>query len=388
MWHNFWLGRRCGNVVLMVLMLTLTCNIIFYSQKFLRKSTPYENTCDFKTYLKVSMKFIDSRGTKSFKEILQSHCPGVGENSQDVQQLIWALLDLVSFCKTQARTRQRPEAGKPILTLFTSWDSNETKHMVHNNTVTNWIMLKKYVNPIIFTNDTHYTKLCKDAGWDVFPISHYAAGSAPVLKTMFLQAMENYNTSFYAFANGDILFEDGLIDTLTLMLEEMPLENMTRPMLIIGRRTNVKYLSKNDASSYKNLRNAARSKGQLFLVNAEDYFITSRNFPWKDIPPLVIGRPAYDNWLVAYARRANFTVVDASETILAVHQTTSAGNWEGHKRKFSNYNDILLKRLKLPRRYRNGETWCAPLRTSYDLCSRTIISERKIFHPQCILNPG
>ncbi|CAI9729690.1 Hypothetical predicted protein [Octopus vulgaris] len=388
MLHNFWLGRRSGNVLFILLMLTLTCNIIFYSQRYLNKSAAWENNCDLNTYLKVSMKFIESKGSKSFKEILHSYCPGVDENDKDVQRLIWALFDLVNFCKKNVSITARPETNRPILTMFTSWDVNETKYIVHNNTVSNWIKLKKYVNPIIFTNSSRYKKLCSDAGWTVYPITHYAAGGAPVLKTMFLKAMENFNTTFYAFANGDILFEDGLIDTLFLLMEEMSIDNMSHPLLLIGRRTNVKYLSRKDASTHKSLRGVAREKGHLFLVNAEDYFITNRNYPWKDIPNLVIGRPAYDNWLVAHARRSNFTVIDASDTILAVHQTTNAGNWEGHKRKFSNYNDILLKKLKLPRRYRNGETGCTPLRTAYDLCSRIVVQERKVFPPQCHIKPG
>ncbi|KAK3599737.1 hypothetical protein CHS0354_037210, partial [Potamilus streckersoni] len=62
----------------------------------------------------------------------------------------------------------------------------------------------------------------------------------------------------------------------------------------------------------------------LFAAYAEDYFITSTSYPWKDIPDIVIGRRAYDNWLVLNARTMMHRVLDATETILAVHQTTNA----------------------------------------------------------------
>ncbi|GAB1609618.1 uncharacterized protein LOC115217495 [Argonauta hians] len=388
MWHNFWLGRRSSSVLFIILMLTLTCNIIFYSQRYLNKSAAFENNCSLSTYLKVSMKFIESKGSKSFKEIFHSYCPGVEESEKDVRRLVLALLDLVRYCEKNVTIPTRPETSKPIITMFTSWEDNETKYIVHNNTVSNWAGLKKYVNIIIFTNSSQYKKLCEDAGWTVYPITHYAAGGAPVLKSMFLKAMKEFNTTFYAFANGDILFEDGLIDTLFMVMEDMSLDNASNPLLLIGRRTNVKHLSRKDAATHKSLRGVVRQKGRLFLANAEDYFITNRNYPWKDIPNLVIGRPAYDNWLVAHARRSNFTVVDGTDTILAVHQTTNAGNWEGHKRKFSNYNDVLLRKLKLPRRYRTGETGCTLLRTAYDLCGRIIMQERKIFPPFCRITPA
>ena len=40
------------------------------------------------------------------------------------------------------------------------------------------------------------------------------------------------------------------------------------------------------------------------------------------MPEVVIGRVAYDNWLVLNAIKSKQVVVDVSKTVLAVHQTT------------------------------------------------------------------
>ena len=42
--------------------------------------------------------------------------------------------------------------------------------------------------------------------------------------------------------------------------------------------------------------------GKLFANDAEDYFIYSRGGEdWSHIPDFVVGRRAYDNWLVDHA---------------------------------------------------------------------------------------
>lgn len=51
-----------------------------------------------------------------------------------------------------------------------------------------------------------------------------------------------------------------------------------------------------------------------------DYFLFSRGIYYKNIPPFVIGRPGWDNWLVWHARRSGARVVDATAVVQVVHQ--------------------------------------------------------------------
>jgi hypothetical protein len=51
-----------------------------------------------------------------------------------------------------------------------------------------------------------------------------------------------------------------------------------------------------------------------------DYFVFTRGLYGPDIPPLVIGRVFWDNWLLWKARNSGAPVVDASEAVIAVHQ--------------------------------------------------------------------
>jgi len=107
------------------------------------------------------------------------------------------------------------------------------------------------------------------------------------------------------------------------------------------------------------------SKGRLHPAFGMDYFAIARNrFPWHLVPPrLVIGRPKYDNFLLALASACNVSVVDATETLTALHQTDEDGLYAGHRRNDSEYNRQILGKLPWPR----GCEWikCTEYRTTW-----------------------
>jgi hypothetical protein len=104
--------------------------------------------------------------------------------------------------------------------------------------------------------------------------------------------------------------------------------------LVVGRRTNVhvKQIGNNSWFLPKVVENLASAYGLLETVNAIDYFFINRNiFPWHLVPDIVVGRPCYDNFIIALARTNAVAVVDASNTIIAAHPI------DGTQSNFSKY---------------------------------------------------
>ncbi|ELT90708.1 hypothetical protein CAPTEDRAFT_228774 [Capitella teleta] len=150
-------------------------------------------------------------------------------------------------------------------------------------------------------------------------------------------------------------------------------------LLIIGRRTNVNVT---DLDSARTLSEVAHKKGTLFITNAEDYFITTKSgMPWHVIPDLVIGRPGYDNWLVARAIDWKATVVDASDAVLAVHQTGSDGNLAG----WSTSDETLCINRNIVGEfdYRPGHSKCCPHVAQKDISGVTRIFRRNQISKDC-----
>jgi hypothetical protein len=258
-----------------------------------------------------------------------------------------------------------------LLTLFTTWKDIHDKHLVHQLTLFNWNLLKPLVTPVIFTNETLVAEKCLKHGFEVRHISFAAAGGIPVLKYMFTDVMQRYASSFYAYSNGDILFTETLIHTLT-NLKKMCV-HIGQPLIILGKRTNIQYVSEIEGSSWSNITKAAKDRGRLFTGWAGDYFITSRSFPWQQVDDIIIGCKAVDNWLVLYSRRSNYTVIDVTKTVLAVHQTSAAGNTEGNARKSANYNiNLLQRKYNAKINFRGGMIDCIEKYTTKDDTGLTV----------------
>ena len=146
----------------------------------------------------------------------------------------------------------------------------------------------------------------------------------PVLRSMFLHAQTiNEITPFYGYANGDILFDRDLVTTLEALKHG---HDRFKQILVTGQRTDYNFKSDQELRSLSTVSRLA-SAGKLHTSNAQDYFITTHSgFPWESIPDFVVGRVGYDTWLVATAINKNFSVIDVTATVTALHQTGRDGN--------------------------------------------------------------
>jgi len=119
----------------------------------------------------------------------------------------------------------------------------------------------------------------------------------------------------------------------------------------------------------------ARKRGTLYMYSAIDYFIMSAGgYPWHRIPrDVVVGRRGYDNFLVLAAIRDNVSVIDATKTLVAVHQTDVEGNLAGHRGRDANYNMRQLGRFN----FRTGMTSSAQYETKFVDASNTSIAIEK-----------
>ncbi|XP_062578081.1 uncharacterized protein LOC134247106 [Saccostrea cucullata] len=268
----------------------------------------------------------------------------------------------------------------PVITLFTSWSVDIEKYLCRNTTVLNWFRLKPSITPLLFTNNTDLMRRVQNKGWNVRPVVKTGIG-IPVLKDMFLAAMNFSKSTFYAYANGDILFTEGLSKTALAVEKTIGVYNNS--ILIIGRRTNVQNISMQDAGDFELLRNISKQRGELFTAWGEDYFITNANYPWKDMPDVVIGRRAYDNFLVTESLKRGFIVIDATKTILAVHHTTKSGNFENRKKENNDYNVKIISKYYRNEtiNYAKGLTKCASYYTNFSSNdSITLLKKKK---PYC-----
>lgn len=300
-----------------------------------------------------------------------------------MEKLRYSIHKLMKNCtvKDQLSMKCRSSrSSEKILTLFTTWTYDEGKFPVNNRTLYNWKTLPN-VNLVVFVSkgDKKVEEFSRKAGWEILPVTQEAVG-VPVLPDMFQDVMKKYRSPFYGFANGDLLFTGKLTDTLEQIFCKMTNGeiNVDKGILIMGRRINVPadILTSESAVSWPKLEQFANQYGKLFQSDAQDYFITDARYPWSTFLPVVVGRRGYDNWIVAFSRYSNITVIDASESIKCIHQTiASRGNFEGITK--GDYNIQLVENQNMPFGLGWGRTFCTQWKCWYDFCERLKISERK-----------
>lgn len=124
------------------------------------------------------------------------------------------------------------------------------------------------------------------------------------------------------YINCDIVLMQDFFDAVKRVREKHA------QFLMVGRRWDIEIAAplsfrKKDwesSLSQRVLRNGRR-RGPEWI----DYFIFSRELYGEDVPPFVVGRVFWDNWLVWKALASRRPVIDASSAVLAVHQNHDYG---------------------------------------------------------------
>ena len=147
----------------------------------------------------------------------------------------------------------------------------------------------------------------------------------PILGNMYLHMYDLCpNAKTYTYINGDIIGQADFVDTISAILATPTITDF----LMVGQRTNVQWNKDNNVKLSSSSFDNHFEKGALFRTDAQDYFTVTKNaIDWNSIPPFVIGRRGYDNWLVDHVyHNPKVALIDGTKTVRMIHQTDTDGN--------------------------------------------------------------
>jgi hypothetical protein len=67
------------------------------------------------------------------------------------------------------------------------------------------------------------------------------------------------------------------------------------------------------------LQSLVLQRGRLHPPSGSDYFLYPRGL-FEKIPDFAVGRAGWDNWMIYHARKEGWKVVDATPSLMIVHQ--------------------------------------------------------------------
>jgi hypothetical protein len=209
--------------------------------------------------------------------------------------------------------------------------------IIQANALQSWLRLRPQCEVVLFAAEEGTAQMAAQFGALHVPEVSRNEFGTPLLNDLFEKAQQIASYPLVCYVNADII----LLDDFARSVES--LRRLKQPFLMVGRRWNVDLTEPVGFESptwSDSLQRYARERGHLGSQYYIDYFVFPKGL-FRNIPPFVIGRPAFDNWLLWRARSLGASLIDASQVVLAIHQNHDyahhprgrAGVYEGPEAK-------------------------------------------------------
>jgi hypothetical protein len=188
--------------------------------------------------------------------------------------------------------------------------------ITQRNALKSWRLLQPDSEVILFGNDEGAEEVSKELGLRHEPCVDEGVEKTRRADFMFRRAREIARNDVLCYANCDIV----LMSDFCHALDRVSAAHSR--FLMVGRRWDTEIPEAIDfkaADWEEKIRQRALQEGLQQNGGWIDYFAFSRGL-FADLPPLVVGRVYWDNWMVWKALEDGYSVVDASPVVMAVHQ--------------------------------------------------------------------
>jgi len=192
-------------------------------------------------------------------------------------------------------------------------------NVIQRNAITSWTRLSPKPEIILFGDEEGTAQIAQDFRLRHVPDLLCNEYGTPLLDDLFRKAQSLATCGILCYVNADILLFGDFVKAVTQAAR------WRHRFLMVGQRMNLDLPQLQDFDSPQcevRLRRLALDKGIYGGVGGIDYFVFTPGL-YPSIPPLAVGRMAWDNWLIWSARSSKAPVIDATSVVLIIHQNHS-----------------------------------------------------------------
>lgn len=204
-----------------------------------------------------------------------------------------------------------------MLTIFTTFKPFRDPHiaMIQKNALKSWVAIRPHCEVILLGRDEGVAQIAKKFNVRHIPNIKVVNGKLPLISSLFTEAQSVARFPFLCYLNGDIILLNDFLKAVKRITKEY------QSFLAVGRRWDVDISA---PLSFKGkwqqeLKTLISQQGTLHGVSGIDYFVFPKGL-FSDIPPLVVGRGGWDNWMIFHARMQRIPVIDLTDVTMVVHQ--------------------------------------------------------------------
>lgn len=186
---------------------------------------------------------------------------------------------------------------------------------IQRNAIQSWTHLGPEVEVMLVGDEPGSEEIADEFNLRYLPQVERNQWGTPLVRSLFEQSRQASDNPLMSIVNADIMLMSDFVEAAKQILAQED------QFLIVGRRWGLNIDKPLDFSPgwQDRLRADVQDRGELHPVFSIDYFIFTRQ-QYQDIPEFVIGRPQWDNWMIYHACQQGWPVIDATPSVLVVHQ--------------------------------------------------------------------
>lgn len=184
--------------------------------------------------------------------------------------------------------------------------------------IRSWTLLDPDIQVVLLGDEEGVAEAARTAGTEHVAALERNERGTPRLDDAFARADRVARHPLRCFVNADVV----LLDDLRAAVARVA--TLADRFLLVGRTTELPAVDPAELEHRLRLRVRAQAEGAPRGAAALDYFVFPAGL-FGELPPFLVGRACFDNWLVWRARREG-PVVDASRAVVAIHQSHGYGH--------------------------------------------------------------
>lgn len=205
----------------------------------------------------------------------------------------------------------------PFITIFTAPKAFTDSHIatIQRNAIQSWSHLDPQVEVLLVGDEPGMAEVAVEYRLCQLPGVACSPGGTPLVSSIFALARQASQAPLLAYLNADILLLPDFVEAARQV------SRLVERFLIVGQRWDLDVRTLLDFSPGWDgrLRSEVESRGRLHMPAGSDYFLFPRDV-FGEIPDFTIGRAGWDNWMIFHARQQGWPVIDATPSIMVIHQ--------------------------------------------------------------------
>jgi hypothetical protein len=188
---------------------------------------------------------------------------------------------------------------------------------IQRTALESWRGLREDVQIVLVGDEVGIAEAAREVGAEhVGGVERNERGT-PRLDSAFALAATVARFPLWSLVNADIVLLDDFLPAIDRVAKSFA------SFVMIGECRDIsvpEHLRIQNVATREQLRDRALRDGRLRGYSALDYFVFPRGL-FDPLPPFLVGRAGFDNWLVWRARDRGHPVVDATRRVVAIHQS-------------------------------------------------------------------